>query len=293
MCSATPTARTLYFSRLSDLDSDLAEEAFFSSIRLWNGTYKYTYARRLDDLNDLVISLLPAAGHRLRICDVAVSSGVSTLEWTINLEQHGIIHEMIAGDLTAHAYLLSMPNDLHVLVDRAGNSLQFDVRGEAIQSTPGRKAWAFNFYSLLLLQRTLRRHCRSLLMKCDAAGGVYSDQKGLTCRRIALVSPRLLKLPRIRVIEDDIFEAPRDKALYHVVRAANILNRSYFDNATLIRGVSNLRRRLLPGGLLITCRTNKEGQNNGTVFQLTESETFSSIARLNQGSEIEDLVLSL
>ena len=39
-------------------------------------------------------------------------------------------------------------------------------------------------------------------------------------------------------------------------------------SATLKRMLANLRSRLLPGGLLIVCRTNAAGINNATVFTL-------------------------
>ena len=57
--------------------------------------------------------------------------------------------------------------------------------------------------------------------------------------------------------------------------------------------VSNLRSRLLPGGLLIVCRTNEKGVNNATVFTLGDDGRLTTTARLNEGSEIADLVLDL
>jgi hypothetical protein len=55
----------------------------------------------------------------------------------------------------------------------------------------------------------------------------------------------------------------------------------------------NLRSRLLPGGLLIVCRTNAAGVNNATVFGLEQDGRFVETARLNEGSEIADVVLRL
>jgi hypothetical protein len=57
--------------------------------------------------------------------------------------------------------------------------------------------------------------------------------------------------------------------------------------------VRNLRARLLPGGLLVVCRTNEAGVNNATVFKLAGDGRLEPIARLNQGSEIADLVVRL
>ena len=82
--------------------------------------------RRLDDLNELVLKLLPQ--HRpLEIMDVAVSSGVSTAEWLIDLERAGIECHMLAGDAVVDAFLISVGPRLRALVDRTGHLMQLDI----------------------------------------------------------------------------------------------------------------------------------------------------------------------
>src|SRR5262245_36978011 len=92
-----PTAKDLYFprSRVDAKRQEALEREFFSSIKLKNGTYKYTYSNRLDDLNEIVEALLPSA-RPLQIMDVAISSGISTLEWMESLERADIDHHMTA-----------------------------------------------------------------------------------------------------------------------------------------------------------------------------------------------------
>jgi hypothetical protein len=50
---------------------------------------------------------------------------------------------------------------------------------------------------------------------------------------------------------------------------------------------------LLPGGIFIVCRTSEAGVNNASVFTLNDDGRFSETARLNEGSEIAELVLRL
>src|SRR5215212_2191501 len=120
------------------------EVRFFYSIKLKNGIRKYTYPGRLDDLNDLVNRLLPP--HRpLKVMDVAVSSGVNTLEWIDALRRAGVDCHMVAGDLNVNAFLVSVGKRLHVLVDGAGYPLQFDIFGRAVQNPPGRRKLALYF----------------------------------------------------------------------------------------------------------------------------------------------------
>jgi hypothetical protein len=116
---------------------------------------------------------------------------------------------------------------------------------------------------------------------------------GVTCRPLTLLSPSLSQFPQLRAVEDDILLNRSYVQRFHVLRAANILNLVYFDAPTLERMLLNLRARLLPGGLLIVCRTNEAGVNDASIFTLKEDGRFVTTARLNAGSEIADLVLAL
>ena len=113
-----PTANELYLSGLEgDVDEvEVLERYFFANIRLKNGTYKRTWSHRLDDLNDLVLRFIPP-DRPLKVMDVAVSSGISTLEWMNHLEQAGIEHHMTAGDITLKAALVAIGKNLRVLAD--------------------------------------------------------------------------------------------------------------------------------------------------------------------------------
>lgn len=290
-----PTASELYLSALIPDDEKQAalERNFFSSIRLKNGTYKYTYPHRLDDLNDLVSRFLPA-DRPLKIMDVAVSSGISTLEWMSHLAQAGVEHHMTAGDLTVKAFLVSIGKHLRVLLDSTGYPLQFDVRGKAIPNPPGKRNLARYFLPLLLLRAALRVYFPALK---ESASRIEDEQSvsrlGINCRALTLVSPRLARPSNLTIIEDDILGNACLRNAFHILRAANILNRCYFDDKTLIEILNRLRSRLMPAGLFVVCRTNERGENHGTVFALNEDGRFEVRARIGDGSEVEDLVLGL
>jgi len=74
-----------------------------------------------------------------------------------------------------------------------------------------------------------------------------------------------------------------------VIRAANILNVSYFSESILRRMISNLKMRLSKHGLLIVCRTKADRSNHGTIFQL-QGDSFTALGRIGDGSEVEHLV---
>jgi hypothetical protein len=274
-----PTARRLYGPGLS-LPAEQRRELelrFFGSIRLRNGTFKTTYARRLDDVNALIQQLLPPE-RPLIVMDVAASSGISTLEWAESLRLVGVQHRMIAGDSSVNAFLVDAGAGLRVLVDATGYPLQFDVFGRAVTNPPRRRDRVALFPLLLFLRRAAARARR------DASA---------TGTPLALVSPTLLDAADVEVVDDDILEAAAPFERVHILRAANILNRGYFDDATLTRMARNLRERILPGGLLVVVRTEKDGRNDGTVFRREDSGRFVALARIGKGSEVEELVAAL
>ena len=274
-----PTANELYLSGLEgDVDEvEVLERYFFASIRLKNGTYKRTWSHRLDDLNDLVLRFIPP-DRPLKVMDVAVSSGISTLEWMNHLEQAGIEHHMTAGDITLKAALVSIGKNLRVLADSTGYPLQFDIRGKAVPNPPGGADLARYGLQLLVIKAVLALGVRGF---------------GINSTPIDLVSPRLVRPSNLRLIQDDILHSTGFEKSFHVLRAANILNRYYFTDDQLVDILVRVRSRLMPGGIFIVCRTNDHRKNHGTIFLLNSSGRFEVLARIGDGSHIEDLVLGV
>ena len=274
-----PTANELYFSGLQESgdEAEILERYFFASIRLKNGTYKRTWSHRLDDLNDLVLQFIPT-DRPLKVMDVAVSSGISTLEWMNQLQQAGIEHHMTASDISLKAALVSIGKNLRVLADSTGYPLQFDIRGKAITNPPGGANLARYWLDLLVMKAVLKLGVRGF---------------GVSYKPIDLVSPRLARPSNLRLAEDDILHGTGFQKSFHVLRAANILNRYYFTDGQLIDILARLRSRLMPGGIFIVCRTNDQRKNHGTIFLLNGAGRFEVLARIGDGSHIEDLVVDV
>jgi hypothetical protein len=297
-----PTAREVFFPTVPHDPAALEglEKRFFESVRQRNGTYKYTYATRLDDLNDLVSGMLPA-DRPLHLMDVAASSGITTLDWTSSLDRLGIQYTMTAGDINIDAYLLSVGKYLHVLVDRTGYPLQYDVFGHAIPNPPARRKLPLYLPWILLFKSAIARKFERCRRSSALGAAREHPERNIGCRAVTLVSPRLLANNRIELIEDDILTNRTITGRYHAIRAANILNRSYFDEPALVAILENLRRRLVENGLLIVCSTSGDlfndshctTSNDGTVFALRADSRFDVAGRLGKGAALEDLVLGL
>jgi hypothetical protein len=295
MSIPVPTAFELYFAARpaapGGQELEELERLFFDSIALRNGTFKTTWHRRLEDLNALVQGLLPPQ-RPLEIMDVAVSSGVSTAEWLQSLERAGIDCHMLAGDAVVNAYLISVGR-LRALTDRTGHMMQLDIAGRAVRMPPPRRRDKLRYLPVTLLMKSAMRLFDLSASTQASARNAGQSRLGVTCKPLALTSPSLARMSKISAVEDDILLNTSYTRRFHVLRAANILNLAYFDSGTLERMLMNLRSRLVPGGLLIVCRTNEAGVNNASVFTLGEDGRFGLTARLNQGSEIADLVLRL
>jgi hypothetical protein len=161
---------------------------------------------------------------------------------------------------------VSVPLVGEVLTDRDGNVLLAEVLGRAVDPSGATTRSA-------LVLPALRAAARRL-----------------PGRPVELVSGRVRECPAIELVEDDIFVArPELRGRFHAVRAANILNEGYFDDAQLRAAVATLRERLRPGGLLIVCRTHEDGRNHGTFFR-SERDGWTVVERIGGGSEIERLI---
>lgn len=290
-----PTTREIFFSS-DGLDAEARaelEDRFFCSLKLSNGTYKRTGRGRLSDLDEFVERLLPLV-RPLRVMDVAVSSGVTTAEWAQRLEESGVEFQMTAGDSALKAFHLSLGRGLGVLLDACGHALQLDLRDRAVHTPIGPRAFLRNPFSITLVRAAARLFFPSLraaLLRDPSR--VSAGLFGVELRALDLMSRSLAGRANVRVVEDDVLTCGEFVRNFHVVRAANILNQTYFDDAKLSTILSNLRSRLLPGGLLVVCRTDARGVNRATVFALGTLGRFEVAGRLNGGADVERLALEL
>jgi hypothetical protein len=286
-----PTTQQVFRGNAAGEQQDLLEREFFGRVVLPNGTVKSTNANRMNDLNSAALPYVQRFSERpVQIMDVGISSGVSTVEWYEQLSDAGVVCELVATDLTVYASLLTLGSSFGALIDRHRNILHLDILGRG--APPSAKGVQGIFAAAVRLAfRAAMTVDRSL---APLRGQTQESAKGmlLKCEPVSLLTRKMTKQNSLRVIEDDLAagDKPEFVQAFHVVRAANILNRAYFADATLLQMLSKLTNRLKPNGVLIVCRTNDEGINNGTIFRLVEAGRFQVLNRIGSGSEIEDLL---
>ena len=249
------------------------EERFFRSLLLPAGCFKTTARNRLGDLDRLIIEAAPAA-ELMRVLDVGVSSGVTTLELLEALERAGRRVRAVACDLSIRGRLIRLAPGFDALLDTQGRLLQLSAPG-FVRS----RAWASASLKGRLLSGLFQ------LLESFLKNRAGSD--------VALVTRELSRRDDVELVEQDVLvERPDWGGAFHIIRAANLLNRSYFDETALTRAAALLASYLAPDGLLAICRTHEEdGRNHATIFR-KRGEGLIVEARLGQGSEVEDLAVA-
>lgn len=261
------------------------EDAFFSSIKNRNNTFKRTNARRFADLDRRLIAAIRSSRPKMRpdLLDIGISSGTTTLDLHDELVSAGFAPRITGTDLAIEARIVPLGAGVSALVGADGHPLQFDLPGFVLRPWARRLDW-FNFMWLVrpaLVKRLSERARRAL------------REDGGTVQHVRLVTPRLTGHPAVEVVEDNVM-ALRDAFVgrFDVIRAANILNRDYFAASDLQRALGNLRSYLKgPGSLLFVVRTLASGEHHGTLFRMDGSGRLEVQGRIGDGSEVEQIAL--
>ncbi|MBD9640967.1 ATP-binding protein [Ensifer sp. ENS07] len=258
------------------------ESEFFARLKMRNGTFKLTQPSRFRELETAFRPLLSQRAPQLReVLDVGVSTGVTTVELLRYLEACGAKPKITATDLFIDAHIVELAPGVRVLADPEGWPLQYDVAGLAIRPWIRR----LDYVSLAFIPRHLAKSMLQPRLRALIRSGRSEP--------VQMITRSLSRDDSIAFVEDDIMRRSPDFAgRFDLVRAANILNRSYFSAAQIRSAVSNIRSYLSgAGSLLIVTRTNEKGENGGTLFEVGADGTFTVLMRVGSGSEVEDLIL--
>jgi hypothetical protein len=264
--------------------SPQAEQEFFTSLRLRNGTYKTTYEKRFSDVNHGLQNLIKNNDINVgSVLDIGISSGTSTLELHESLTAIGCESEIVGTDLAVDATLVRVLPGCFALVDETGYPLRYDVLGWSMKPWVTREDYRTGFFVL--------RKCINLVLG-HRARRMMADSSSTNAQEVELVTPRLRNLPNVRIEQGDITQYNSEfSERFDLIRAANVLNRGYFSDEELALAVGNIKKYLAkPKAFLLVVRTHQNGVNHGSLFSVNDAEC-GVLQRFGQGSEIEDIVL--
>lgn len=285
-----PSARQMFLGDADgDADSDLQEReaSFYSSIQLANGVTKRTSYGRLRELDEWLLQFLDREKH-LRILDLGISAGVTTVELAEALTTDGRNFHITGTDLYITAYLLTANERESLLIDRDGNPIHYELDGRGIGHSHGRNLMMrFRIWGLKRFAKNWTLRFAKKLPEIKVAekiGGFMVHPVRLLCRAIR-------ENEKITVIESDIF-AGEITDQFDLVRAANILNLAYFSEEKIAQAIGNIKKALTPGGLFLAARTDENDVTNATLFRLSEAWKFEAVERFGGGSELEKLIFA-
>lgn len=276
-----PSARRIFLSgaSTSTVDNAVLERLFFKSICLPNGTHKTTSPNRLTDVDEILCNHLQSNAP-IHLLDVGISSGVTTSELLDRIESQSHKVTGIGIDIRLRAYLRSWMG-MDILYDEDGYVLQVSA-ASFVKGRPDRPLVTVRSNVLQIVLNQIER----FLVRRWLRAPQYAIP-------ITLVTPRIADRPGFRIVEQDIRKPFCEcTGSYDVIRAANILNLSYFEPEILKNIVVRLTESLSNDGLLVVCRTGEDGTNHGTIFRKQEGlSALQPICRIGVGSEIEPLLL--
>jgi hypothetical protein len=271
-------------------------EFLVNYLRLGSGVCRTTHRGRLAAVDAVSNELLRGRyGDRpLDVHDWAASDALTTVEWAASLFLLFPRASLTASDLMLTLVEATLSDAAAFILEPDGHPLQYIRRPFVIRLEPPEPWWLF-------LNRRMGKKAKArfdaLHLEIPSAWIEADDESfsapQATLRKISLIHPdaRLLLAsePRFSICRHSVF-APLERAV-DVIRTMNIFNRGYFPAERLQEGIRTVFESLKPDGCWIVGRT-KEERQNVTILERTDSG-FRPLVRIGDGSEIEDLALTL
>lgn len=273
-----------FFHSSGSLASPDAEDRFFTDLRTRNATFKRTGSDRFRDLDEACVQCFQAADASIsQVLDVGISSGTTTLALSDRMHEAGYPARVTGTDLSVEGHLVRAYPGVRVLTDEAGYPLQYDVFGMVLRPWMRRADYITGMVLVRAAANAWIGRRATRLLRQGKPGNVA----------VQLVSTRLSSRADIHVEKNDIFSDTvnyRDR--FDFIRAANILNRGYFEESQLRKALANIVGYMSgPGAWLLVVRST-QGRHVGTLFRVSDDGKYmNAIDRFCGGSEIEWLVL--
>jgi hypothetical protein len=267
-----------------------------------NGTWKFTQQGRMAAVDARLLEILraePARGSPLTVCDLAASTGVTSLEL------HAALRREFAVEFIASDYYRDL-----VAVRRRHRpwAVIFDARGHAVQYVVGPVVLSCGRPDSIVHagNRVLARIMRARIepVAREALGRVSPDD--LTAFAGVQVGPyeivrmpmlagevlRALGAPEFRFETWDVLQPLPVRA--HVVRAMNIFTRDHFRDDDRRRGLEHCVQAVHPGGLFVVGWSpySQPSAVQASIYRVHDRQ-LTRLDAFDGGSEIDALLASM
>jgi SAM-dependent methyltransferase len=239
-----------YLNSTAETQSMLSRrfDAIMDSLVMRNGVRKTTYATRYNDVLARVLSDVRCALKRdtIRVLDIPCSTGIASLQTYTRLSERYRIGAYVLGDLYLKIYYDSVrgcifDEDAHLLQVR-GNERFFSI----YQAHASGDVYAPVAKGVLLPFRLFAQYLRRAYPYKETDDNIP----------IRLIHPEVAERVAdgtFDVRKLNVFDGIQEN--YDLIMSFNLLQRNYFSEVEIERGIANLKDALNEGGILIIGNT--------------------------------------
>lgn len=245
----------------------------FSLMRV-DSTFMTTSYNRMFDVNKLLKKYIEKYfSKKIVVCDFAVSSGQSTLELFLDLNQDKI--DKIYG----------FDKKINITIYKLGKLIfLYSSKKELLMVEYDKQCLRFRWF---LLFKKIEKILPSLFNQ------IYLfDLISIKYNKTKLLTPNLETINKIKFFEQDIFNVNKKYFnFFDVIRVSNLLNFSYFSETKLKKAIMNLKKISKENSIILINRTpNNKIKNTASIF-IKKKGKFKLLEDVNGGSEIKNLML--
>lgn len=278
---------TLYDQIGNDQNADEIAESILLLFSDERGAYKRTYSKRFEEFDKIILKYLLTIFQekdQLRFHDVAISDGRTALDFFEKISLIFSHIQYIASDYSPNVYVLER-NNCKVTLSREGKILEIlfppfvfnKIKRDSIRHYPLNHLIlaAVEFFIVSPLVKKYRL-------------------KKIKAKELMLFAPNVLnaskKDSRFILSQHDLLKPFAEK--FHIIRAMNVLNTSYFSQDDFKKVIKNLHDGLFEAGILIA-GSNQEANSAvcGGVYRKTKTG-FERQCQSELGLEIDNLLMN-
>jgi len=276
----------LYDQIQSEPDGELLSEKILKSFVDSHGTYKRTYFDRFNEFDRISYSIIKETfqdKNEIYVEDAGVSDGRTSVNLFTTLSNISKNIVFVASDCNLYFRVIEYGRCKIVLTRNDNDLVQVIFPPFVFNTTHPDNIlyYPLNRIVLSILMHKVTTECFELV-----------KEKKIKERQLLLACPAALKLmknDRRFLLEEHNILRPFSRK-YHIIRAMNILNISYFQNNEFTAIIKNINEALFTGGLFITGSNQNAGSIvNGGIYKKIE-KGFRLICKTGSGSCIHDLI---
>ncbi len=281
-------ATDLYLEVVNNPEYQDLQESVLMSMQDGRGAYKRTYEKRFQDFDAEIKPIIKekiADMSEVNILDLGVSDGRTAVDFYASLQD--ILPENYSYNITdysPHIKIISK-GSVRIVLDGWDNLTQIICPPFVLSPAISKNIllYPINLVALILLKAFV------------AAPLIAKYKQGeIEAREISLFNTDIQKIAqedgRVELGKYSVLEKlPFDKE-FHIIRAMNLFNESYFSDEEFKVAFDNLKAGLAEGGLLVIGSNNDANTPvNGNIFQKTQ-DGFNEIYKSGNGVPVQNMI---